>query len=63
MADDEITFNVEHRESGYANVRVSGTYTGPATVEDVKKRFYHSYFGGRDAWCRDGRFGAVIHTD
>jgi hypothetical protein len=63
MADEEITFTVQNREHGYAHVRVNGTYTGPATVDDVRKRFYHDYFGGRDAWCRDGRFGAVIHTD
>lgn len=62
-SNNEIKFTVEHREHGYAHARISGTYTGPATVEDVKKKFYHYYFGGRDAWCRDGKFGAVIHTD
>lgn len=29
----------------------------------VKKRFYHSYFGGRGAWVNGGRFGCTIHTD
>ena len=63
MADEEIKFTVESSQCGYAHTRISGTYTGPATVKDVEKRFYHSYFGGRDAWCRDGRFGVVVHTD
>jgi hypothetical protein len=60
---DEITFTVERSEPGYNHVCLHGTYTGPATVEDVKKRFYHEYFGGREAWCRDGRFGCVYHID
>lgn len=63
MADDEVIFNVTDTQPGYAHTRISGTYTGPATVEAVKKRFFHSYFGGRDAWCRDGKFGVVVHTD
>jgi hypothetical protein len=63
MAEDEVKFEVVDRFPGYAHVRIYGTYTGPATVEDVKKRFYHSYFGGRDPWCSDGRFGVVVHTD
>lgn len=60
---EEIEFIVEHRSPGYAHVTISGTYTGPATVDDVKDKFYHDYFGGRDAWCRDGKFGCVVHTD
>lgn len=60
---EAIEFIVEHHIAGYAHVTINGTYTGPATVEDVKQKFYHSYFGGRDAWCRDGKFGCVVHTD
>ena len=40
-----------------------GICSPDVTVEDVKKRFYHWYFGGRDAWVKDGRFGCTIHTD
>ena len=58
-----VAFTVEHREPGYKNSRISGTYIGSATVEDVKKQFFHSYFGGREAWIKDGRFGCVVHLD
>jgi hypothetical protein len=60
---DEITFEVINREPGYNNVSISGTYTGPATEQHVKDRFYHSYFGGREAWCKDGKWGCVVHID
>ncbi len=54
---------VTARSAGYAHVAVRGDCSPDITVEDVKKRFYHWYFGGRDAWVRDGRFGCTIHTD
>lgn len=54
---------VTSRMSGYNNVTVNGVCSPDVTVEDIKKRFYHSYFGGRDAWVRDGKFGCTIHTD
>ncbi len=54
---------VEHRSNGYNNCTVSGVCSPDVTVEDVEKRFYHWYFGGRNAWVKDGRFGCTIHTD
>lgn len=54
---------VTDRSPGYGHTTVSGVCSPDVTVEDVQKRFYHSYFGGRQAWVRDGRFGCVIHTD
>lgn len=54
---------VTHRGNGYNHVNVSGVCSPDVTVEDVKKRFYHFYFGGRDAWVRDGKFGCTIHID
>jgi hypothetical protein len=54
---------VTQRGSGYGHCTVSGVCSPDVTVEDVKKRFYHWYFGGRGAWVRDGRFGCTIHTD
>lgn len=59
----EKVMEVTNREPGYAHTRVQGTCSPDVTVEDVKRRFYHGYFGGRDAWVRDGKFGCVIHTD
>lgn len=60
---DEPKFTVTSRESGYAHVRLLGTYTGQATDDDVAERFYHPYLGGRQAWARDGKWGCVVHTD
>lgn len=54
---------VEHRSSGYAHVNVSGRCGPDVTVEDIERRFYHPYFGGRGASVRDGRFYVTIHTD
>lgn len=55
--------SVTNRGHGYATTTISGVCSPDVTVEDVKARFYHWYFGGRDAWVSDGRFGCVIHTD
>lgn len=55
--------SVTDRSNGHNNVTVSGVCSLDVTVEDVKKRFYHFYFGGRGAWVEDGRFGCTIHTD
>lgn len=54
---------VTQRGAGYNNVTVSGVCSPDVTAEDVKKRFYHWYFGGRGAWAENGRFGCTIHTD
>lgn len=59
----EPVFTILHSSPGYAHTRVSGTYTGDATIEDVGKKFYHPYFGGRDAWCSNGEWGCIIHDD
>lgn len=60
-AEKRIT--VEDTQYGYAHTRYSGACSSDVTVDDIKKRFYHSYFGGREAWVKDGRWSAVCHTD
>lgn len=62
-ADQAVEFTVSQRLGGYAHVTLYGTYTGPASVKDVEQRFYHPYFGGREAWVKDGQWGCVVHTD
>lgn len=57
----EKSFTVEHTEHGYNHDRLSGTYTGDVTAEDVAKEFYHWYTGGRDAWAKDGKWGCIVH--
>lgn len=64
MDDDRrLQFKVTDQHFGYGHVRVSGTCPTDATVAEVKEIFYHSYFGGRDAWVENGRFSCVTHTD
>jgi len=47
----------------YGHVAYRGV-CGPAVrVEHIRARFYHEYFGGRDAWVADGQFGCITHTD
>lgn len=60
---DEKRMDVDTEIPGYAHVIVQGTCGPNVTTEDVRRRFYHSYFGGRDEWVRNGRFGVTIHTD
>jgi hypothetical protein len=62
-AERWMQFDVTQRSPGYAHVTVSGTCPPDATVKEVEDRFYHYYFGGRNAWVKDGRFGCTIHTD
>jgi len=61
MSEKRIT--VINREIGYAHVRLQGTCDADVTIEDIEKRFYHEYFGGRSAWVRDGHWGCIVHTD
>lgn len=63
QAERALSFEITERMPGYNNVTVQGTCPADATVEEVKERFYHDYFGGRGAWVKDGRFGCTIHTD
>jgi len=57
----EKQIEVTHTEHGYNHDRLSGTCGPDVTVKDIEERFYHSYFGGREAWVRDGRWGCVVH--
>lgn len=63
QAQRALSFEVTSRSYGYNNETVGGTCPLDATVEEVKERFYHWYFGGRNAWVKDGRFGCTIHLD
>lgn len=63
QAERALSFEVADRTFGYNTTTVQGTCPADATVDEVKSRFYHDYFGGRDAWVKDGRFGCTIHND
>lgn len=66
---DQTTKHIEatgHRY-GYAHVEIWGTCSPDVTVEDIKAKFYHENFGGRQARVevRDGvgHFSCIRHTD
>jgi len=63
QAGRALSFEVTDRVFGYNHTTIQGTCPADATVQEVKDRFYHEYFGGRGAWVKDGRFGCTIHTD
>lgn len=48
---------------GYAHHEFEGDCGPDVTEEDIKARFYHPHFGGRDAWVKNGKWGAVRYTD
>ena len=58
-----VVFTVTSSIQGYAHVEHTGTYTGVATAELVRKTHYHPVFGGRRAWASGGRWGCVVHLD
>lgn len=62
-AERAMSFKVTGQSPGHNHTMVWGTCPADATIEEVKARFYHDYFGGRDAWARDGKFGCTIHLD
>lgn len=47
--------SITDSQRGYAHTQYYGTCGPDVTVEDIKKSIYHSYFGGRNAWVRDGK--------
>lgn len=48
---------------GYHHTVYEGICGKDVTVEDIKKKFYHTHFGGRDAYVNNGRWRAVCHND
>lgn len=60
---EEKRIEVTGSHPGHAHTTLYGTCSSNVTVDDIKRKFYHSYFGGRDAWVRDGQWGAVRHDD
>lgn len=48
---------------GHAHTVRKGICGCDVTVEDIKAEFYHSLFGGRDAYVHDGAFQVTTHDD
>ncbi len=59
----EKKINVEKIVLGHAHKQYEGNCSKNVTVEDIKKEFYHPNFGGRSAWVRNCRWGAIRHED
>lgn len=62
-ASDPKWIEVTNRRPGYAHTQLWGKCSPEVTVEDIEKKFYHPYFGGRGAWVRNGEWGAIRHDD
>ena len=58
---DPKFIHVDTVEHGYNHTRYGGRCGPEVTIDDIKARYYHPYTGGRDAWVKDGRWGAVEH--
>jgi len=57
-------FHVDQTVHGYNHDIVYGHYEGDdPSIEEVEKKFYHSYFGGRGPWVDPvtKKFGVTIH--
>lgn len=54
---------VVYRVPEYARTILKGVCGPDVTVEDIRRAMYHEYFGGRDAWVRNGEWGCVRHDD
>lgn len=63
VVEKKLDIQVVDIRRGYGHAEYSGTCGPDVTVADIKKRFYDPMFGGRGAWCSNGRWGAIEHTD
>lgn len=61
LGDDEI--RVTKAQHGYAHTYREGVCGKNVTTADIKKKFYDSMFGGRDARVSNGRFSVITHDD
>lgn len=61
--DEDYRVTTTDRSSGYGHATSQGTCGPKVTAQDIAHLKYHSYFGGRGAWAKDGRWGATTHTD
>ena len=61
--EDEKWIKVESRTPGYKHTVFTGTCGKDVTMEDIKNKFYHPYFGGRNAQVSNGTWRATSHDD
>lgn len=63
ISSEEKRIEVTGSERGHAHTKLYGVCTANVTVDDIKAKFYHPYFGGRDAWVHDRQWGVIRHDD
>jgi hypothetical protein len=64
MKNEEITeITVTHQTPGYAHTRIEGRCPLGTTVQQIRDKFYHSYFGGRAASVNGTYFSVIRHDD
>lgn len=61
LAPDEIVED-EHINNGTHTI-VRGRCGDEVTAADIRERFYHPVFGGREALVLGGWFSVIVHTD
>ncbi len=60
---DKKEIKTEERTPGWNHIEYRGTCGPDVTVQDIKDKFYHPFFGGRGARVGNGKWFAVRHTD
>ena len=62
---EEVITEIEVTSStpGYAHTKHEGRCPKGTTVEEIRKRFYDPYFGGREARVTGTYFSVIEHTD
>lgn len=63
MAPKALDIQVLTVRNGWNHTERTGTCGPEVTVEDIQTQFYNPFFGGRGAWVKDGRWGAITHND
>jgi len=58
-----VQITIESSHQGHCHTQIYGSCSQDVTVQDIEQRFYDPYFGGRNAWVRDGKFGVIVHND
>lgn len=61
--EDRKFIRVTKLTPGHAHTDYEGECGPDVTVDDIKNKFYHPYFGGRGAWVGNGRWKATSHDD
>ena len=60
---DRKFIKVTRTMPGYHHTDYEGECGPDVTIDDIKKKFYSPYFGGRNARVCNGKWSATRHDD